>query len=192
MWREEIGERMRRLDAQVNAGAGRMHSPRSTADLNLAIRAGHPHWVQEPRRAVRVALVGLGGEPVSDAMVEEARAACAEVGRVLLCRRLGAPPPDAPLPERFATEMVDRVRRAMDVDLVVVITDGSWGWPRVGAGQLLVCAAPGVEPPRHLGRSAIRIDARGSRETVLQHPAADMGRADYIVDEGWAGFGLTP
>ena len=56
--------------------------------------------------------------------------------------------------------MVNQGRRDLGCDLVVVVTDGSWGWPTSPGGEVTLAVGRDVGIPLGWGRDVIRVGGR--------------------------------
>jgi hypothetical protein len=170
MWERELAGRLSQAEATINRTAGRLRPPTNAHDLTRAVQLGHPHWLIDERRRLRVALVACGGAPVTERLVEEVRRFCAAFPGVEMCDGRGGPrihrrAEGGKRDPGALDSLVIQGRRDLHCDLVVVVTDGSWGWPTGPGGEVTLAVGKDVGIPLGWGQDVIRV---GGRDGVVE------------------------
>jgi hypothetical protein len=133
------------------ASANRPRPPRSSRDFSRAINQGHPHYVMGPDAPTELTLVATGSPPAAILQEVYARAHGAGFGRLRSVGPGGIHSQFPPVPlDMSAENAYNYARRLTGPGPILLITDGSQGWPhRLGPDRILVTVGP--SPPQLRG-----------------------------------------
>ena len=154
-WESRLLSFISQVDNEINLATKNPRFPQRGNDFSKAIQQAHPNWVLDDKRAVRIGVIGVGKSEYLQKLSNSIYRSCQNYP-ALVKFPLGLPAlVSLPLnPQAVLSGLVDetvvRTKREGNLDLVILATDGSYGWPRTNINRTVIAVLGTANPPLYL------------------------------------------
>ena len=163
-WEQNLLGILSRAENDKNRTAGRPRMPQRSSDFTRAIHQGHPNFIIDERKPLRIAIVGLGRNPDISALTGTIYRLCRSYPLPIDIPLGGAksiPLPDDPqVSQNWADGLVVNTKHSVNADLVILVTDGSCGWPHNLIRETAICLLGDAVTPPFFNNNLVRVPAR--------------------------------